>query len=389
MDEKTMLRNLSGRLTSIRSEILKEYTFFGRLLLRLENRFANCGTACTDMTCIAFDPNFANRLSDNELKFVYLHELMHCVLRHCTRNKGKNQYVYNIACDIVVNSLILDTLHLSTFQIDGCEVMHLTPGGKEGREYTAEEVYQMLMRLSTDALNSRYGLDTMDNHGLWGKIINANALDDQWKKNVLDAQKASGSSCIPMGLERQLKDITHTLETNWRQLLHDYIQFDKSDYTYSVPDRRYMEDIFMPSFQENMYGGRLDELWVVIDTSGSVNAEALTTAFLEIRDAIGQVGSVTGLLSFFDYSVSEPTPFESIEELMAIKPVGGGGTSFHAIFQYLQNHMTSELPKLILILTDGYAPFPEESAAMGVDVIWGIIDSDIKPPWGNCVHIKL
>lgn len=390
MDEKAILQQLSRRLTDIRAEILQQHVFFGRLLIQLKTRFANCQTACTDMECIAFDPGFVSRLSDGELKFVYLHELMHCVLRHCTRGKGKNHYLYNIACDIVVNSLLLKELYLSGFSVDGSEVMHLAPDGTEGRLHSAEEIYQMLLRMPTDAINQLYGLSGMDNHGLWDKIANGNAMDDRWKRNVLDIAKQAGQgSGIPQGLERHLEDLNHNLSTNWRQLLHDYIQHDRSDYTYSIPDRRYQEDIFMPSFQENMYGSRLDALWVLIDTSGSVNNQGLSAAFQEIRDAIEQVGTVTGQLSFFDHTVSDPKPFESIEELMQIKPVGGGGTSFRAIFEYLRRHMAYEPPKLILILTDGYAPFPPEDAAMGVDVIWAIINSDINPPWGHCVHIDL
>ena len=388
MDEKLMIRALSSRLTEVRAAILKEQPFFGRLILRLNNRFAKCGTACTDMQCIAFDPDFAGRLGNEELRFVYLHELMHCVLHHCTRGKGKIQYIYNVACDIVVNSMLLETMYLTDFAVDGVKVMHLAPNGMEGRGYSAEELYDMLIKTPPEDLSRLYGQHMVDDHSIWARLKSGSVLDDQWDKNIRDAAKNAGTgSGIPAGLRRHLKVASHNPTTNWRQLLHDYIQYDRSDYTYSIPDRRFSEDIIMPSFQENMYGGRLDQLWILIDTSGSVSDEAVTVAFYEIKDAAQQMGNLAGMVSFFDCEVSEPTPFETAEDLMDVKPVGGGGTSFRRIFRYMRENMEDELPKLTL--TDGCAPFPKEEDSLGVDVIWVIIDSDVEPPWGSCVHIDL
>lgn len=391
VDEKQRLRALSARLTKIREEIRADLPFLGRLLLGLKTGFAPCGTAFTDMKRVAFDPDFAEKLSDPEVRFVYLHELMHCMLHHCTRGIGKNAGLYNIACDIVVNSMLLDLLSLSEFSVDGHSVMHLAPSGMEGRNYSAEEIYDMLKKADPNALSRMYGSGSMDSHGIWKRLQNGGRLEDEWKQRVREAasKSAGEGSGIPAGMERYLKDIVHNPTTNWRQLLHDHIQFDRSDYTYSTPDRRFSGDVFMPSFQDNVYGERLDGLWVLIDTSGSISDQGLAAAFAEIKSAVQQVNSFEGKLSFFDYSVSEPIGFESVDELMSIKPVGGGGTSFHAIFQYLSKYMAYELPKLILIITDGYAKFPDEEDAMGVDVIWVIIDSDVQPPWGSCVHVDL
>ena len=38
-------------------------------------------------------------------------------------------------------------------------------------------------------------------------------------------------------------------------------------------------------------------------------------------------------------------------------------------------------------MTDGYANFPDESQALGIPVIWLIIDSDVQSPWGECLHV--
>lgn len=129
----------------------------------------------------------------------------------------------------------------------------------------------------------------------------------------------------------------------------------------------------------------------------SENPQTMACDPAQIHDLISANVGADAALEFENWckvyqelpSVSEPIPFETVEELMDVKPVGGGGTSFRRIFGYLRENMEDELPKLILILTDGCAPFPKEEDALDVDVIWVIIDSDVEPPWGNCVHIDL
>ena len=80
--DKNELRELTEKLVSVRTRLLSTHPFFGRLLLHLQLGYAECGTAFTDMKRIVFDTAFAKRLGEGELRFVFLHELMHCVLHH-------------------------------------------------------------------------------------------------------------------------------------------------------------------------------------------------------------------------------------------------------------------------------------------------------------------
>ena len=95
-----------------------------------------------------------------------------------------------------------------------------------------------------------------------------------------------------------------------------------------------------------------------------------------------------GKISFFDSNITEPEKFDSEADLKRIIPSGGGGTSFQIIFDYLQRKMYPELPKAILIFTDGYAPWPDERAAQDVAVLW-LISKDGKDdaPWGKVVRL--
>lgn len=377
------------RLSLNRTRLLDEFPFFGRLLLRLQFGFANCGTAFTDMKRIVFDPNFVNNLKDEEIQFVLLHEIMHCVLKHCLRGRTLNHFLYNIACDIVVNSCILEIYHRDSFTVNGNEVMHLTPDGAEGNLYSAEEIYYMLIDRNPDVIKKMYKEDITDTHIVWDRIPDVNT-GDIWDKYIREASGFNRiDSGIPKELKRYLKQIEGTPKTNWRQLLQDYIRNDKSDFTYMIPDYRYQGDVIMPSFQFELTGEKTDNLWFLIDTSGSVSDDALATAYNEICQATMQIDSLEGYLSFFDTVVTKPKAFDSIEKLSEIKPTGRGGTDFNAIFEYMKNNMTDKLPRLIIILTDGQCSFPDETAAMGVPVIWIIVSDRVNPPWGECVHIEI
>lgn len=380
------LKRLAIRLTDIRAQIVKELPFFGRLLLHLQFGFADCETAYTDQKRIVFDPEFGNRLNDDELKFIMLHELFHCVLTHCSRAKGKINLIYNIACDIVVNSIILDMLNLNEIVIDGNKAMHLAPDDSEGKEHTVEEIYQMLIKLSEEKVKDIYG-DGIDSHIVWAELDPSSKQNEIWRTHIKSASKACSIDGLPLNLKRYVKDISHNPKCNWKQLLHDFIQFDRSDYTYTTPDKRFAGgDMIIPSFQEEIDGARVRKLWAVVDTSGSISGATLTDAMNEIYGALTQV-NLEGWVSFFDTDISEPVPFESAEDLDKISPVGGGGTSFDIIFDSIGKFFSKGSPEIIIILTDGYAPFPEEKVTMGIPVIWAIIDSNIQPPFGETVHI--
>jgi predicted metal-dependent peptidase len=87
----------------------------------------------------------AVQLSDDELDFVLMHEILHVALQHCFRDNSRESYDFNIACDIVVNSNIMKSLpETKKLKILGETPMHIAPDGKEGYHYTAEEVYEML-----------------------------------------------------------------------------------------------------------------------------------------------------------------------------------------------------------------------------------------------------
>ena len=176
-------------------------------------------------------------------------------------------------------------------------------------------------------------------------------------------------------------------QTDWRTVLNEFVQEEVVDYSFSPPDRRFEGDFFLPDFNEKDEG--VEDVLFMIDTSGSMSDKMITAAYSEIKGAIDQFdGKLKGWLGFFDAAVVEAKPFENEGEFSIIRPVGGGGTSFDVIFDYVGKEM-EKLPASIIILTDGYAPFPPEEKAMGIPVLWLINNEEIVPPWGKVTRIEV
>ena len=404
-------REYVKRILLSRMRILCNNGFYGLLLMHMNFAIdTGCETACTDGRKIYFGPSFLNNLDDDELDFIMMHEVMHCALQHCIRGKDYDQEAFNIACDIVVNSNILESnkgdIKSITLKKYG-ESMHVAPDGKEGRFYTAEEVYAMLPAKGKKKGASGTGLGcgngdqpgkpgsgNWDDHSKWGTADEDGSLKDEWSKNLLDACEAieirdpsNQRGLIPLCADRIIKELRKP-QTDWRTILNDFVQEEITDYSFTPPDRRFDESpFFLPDYNEK--DETVKDILFMIDTSGSMSDEAITAVYSEIKGAIDQFnGHLQGWLGFFDAEVVEPKPFSSEEEFRIIRPKGGGGTRFDIIFKYVEKHMDT-LPASIIIMTDGYADFPKEEEAMEIPVLWLLVTDDVKPPWGKVARIKV
>ena len=135
------------RILTSRLRLLCNNGFFGVLLMHIKFGLdLECETAYTNGRKICFSPKFLDSLSDSELDFILMHEIMHVALKHCLRGQKFEPERFNIACDIVVNSNILLSNNMDENSITLKEYgvsMHRAPDGKEGFEYTAENALEV------------------------------------------------------------------------------------------------------------------------------------------------------------------------------------------------------------------------------------------------------
>ncbi len=386
MIDKIFVAQFTERVKAARSRFLCRYPFFGMLMINLrfglDERFE---TAATNGTHVVFGSGFAGRLSDDELDFVVMHELMHVALDHISRGGAYNQYIFNVACDIVVNSSIMEMMAVSEFSVDGSAVMHLAPDGSEGHLHSAEEVYHMLIT-SEDGFDPE-DYEILDIHHLWGSL----SPEERAKISGVIKKTAElvsmGAGNLPAGLERAIGEL-HKASIDWRRLLNEIVQVDVLDYTFSSPDRRYSGDFIMPGLVP--MDSSAGKILFMVDTSGSIQQEEITAVYSEIRGSIEQFGGkLSGMIGFFDSEVTPPVPFESVKELLNIVPVGGGGTDVYSVFNYVKSNMTLEPPSCIVILTDGWLSIPPERMAMGIPVLWLFTTRVPLPKWGRGAYIEI
>lgn len=428
-DEKK--KDYIKRLLMSRMRILCNNGFYGLLLMHMIYSIdENCETAATDGRRIYFGPRFLDELSDSELDFIMMHEILHVVLQHCLRQGDRDNEQFNIACDIVVNSNILlsENMNLKSITLKKYgESMHLAPDGKEGYEYTAEQVYEMLPSLPANgkpnsALIGTLGEDNddqdgdakgstlgrtkkkqgknektkavWDDHARWG-MEEDETLCDVWVKRFEDAcevisirDPSNQRGLLPLFAERLFKELKKP-QTDWRMVLTDFVQQEIVDYSFTPPDRRFDESpFFLPDFNDK--DDLVEDILFMIDTSASMSDDMITVAYSEVKGAIDQFdGKLKGWLGFFDAAIVEPKPFTNEAEFRIIKPAGGGGTDFQIIFEYVQKHMQEKLPACIIILTDGFATFPKEKLAGGIPVLWLLNNDKVDPPWGKIARITM
>ena len=245
-----------------------------------------------------------------------------------------------------------------------------------------------------DELIKRNGSDAvLDDHSVWGRK-SSKELSEILSKRLSDAVAAlkiqdpgNQRGTLPLCAERFYDELTEA-KNDWRTILANFIDEDICDYSFSPPDKRYdSTGFFLPDYNE--VEEKIENILFMIDTSGSVDDGLIAKCYSEIKGAIEQFdGHLSGKLGFFDAKVYEPVDFTSEEELLKIRPKGGGGTRFDIIFDFVNREMRDEPPKSIIILTDGYAPFPDESAASGIPVLWALSTKDIEPPFGLVCYIS-
>jgi len=408
------LREYVRRLQQARLRLLCNHGFYGLLIMHMTFHLdESLDTAATDGDKILFGPQFLDEISDSELDFILMHEVMHAAMQHISRRGDRDPFAYNVACDIVVNSTIMHdagddekSIALKKYGVS----MHTAPNGKEGYEYTSEEVYEMFRKragrggrgvrgieIPVSGNGNTGGGDTWDDHSRWDNRNgdNAEMLSEVWTRRVLEAAQAMavressvGRGLIPGFARRILEELKHP-QIDWRTVLNEFVQQEVNDYSFSPPDRRFGDSpFFLPDYNEMADIAR--DILFMIDTSGSMSDAEITAAFSEVKGALEQFGgALKGWLGFFDSKIVPPQPFESDDELKIIHPYGGGGTDFDVVFHYVRNKMTDPRPACIIILTDGYAPFPDEKAADEIPVLWLIDNREITPPWGKVARIEM
>ena len=133
------------------TKLLLQYPFYGSLALALHLiRDDTIDTMCTDGKSIKWSNNFVATLNALQTMFTICHEVLHVALKHMFRIGKRDHKLWNIACDLSINPILI--------KMFGIEAM--PEGGLYDPQYegmSAEQIYERIKDMSDDEIDKMTG----------------------------------------------------------------------------------------------------------------------------------------------------------------------------------------------------------------------------------------
>jgi predicted metal-dependent peptidase len=370
--------------------------FFATLVLRLKARPDwTEPTLATDGRELRYNPEFLRGLPAAEAQGVLAHEALHCALGHPARRGGRDPVLWNVACDLAVNPILLDAgMSLPAGRlVPGDGKFAQLPAGK-----SAEEYYSILRRGQDEpGDDSGNGGGTGESQGSpvadpggCGRVEDRNqadpaacrALEADWQVALAQAERAGrGRGELPGGLGRAAQEILHP-PLDWKAVLREFLSAHaRNDYSWSRPNRRFLaQGLYLPG----LHSEELGDVVLAVDTSGSIGEELLGVFAAEANAVLSAYDCCVTVL-YHDTEIQKVQTWHSSDGPLKLEPVGGGGTSHACVFDWLERSRLR--PACVVCLTDLETEFP--SVDPSVPVLWAVAGSTTRAPFGRVVPIPL
>ena len=351
-------------------------------------------TVATDGETLYFDGNF---LAERYLRGrvvcnrIYFHVLLHCMLRHLAKKRGKVPELWDLACDITVES-ILDDLGYSCIETGYSPARQKVYGElrSEMKVLTAEAIYFYLLRQELDAYQIARLQRTflVDDHGLWDMPERedkerSERQDENWKNHAEKTQTAMETVLAGQatGGEAILEQIRVAVreDVDYRAFLRRFavprevlaMDGDAFDYTYYTYGLRIFGNMPLVEYPETKEEKRIEDFVIAIDTSMSTNGD-LVRQFLECTYSIlRSTETFTRKVNIYiiqcDDQVRKETAIHDLEDLRRYMDefdlAGGSATDFRPVFQRvaeLQAAGAFTSLRGLIYFTDGMGIYPQK-----------------------------
>jgi predicted metal-dependent peptidase len=347
---------------------------------------------------------FVELLPIKQLSFVCLHEAEHKGLRHLTTYRklfDKNPRIANIACDYVVNRMIVkadpeETVVQFPRNPDGTK-MGLYDTKYEGM--SAVQVFRDIEKEEEDTGKPHgggSGAEGFDEHDWDGVQDLPKEEQDALQKEIehalrhgeAEAKKCgAGKGDIPGEIGQLLRP-----QIDWCTALREFITQSctrKDDTTYRRINRRFHAlDLILPT----TFGENLGHIVVGADLSGSMwdgDPSPMKRILSEFVGITRMVNPQHVDLLYWDSYVTgheeyKQGDYENIAN--AMRPKGGGGTDPSCVERYLKEKQIK--PDCIVMLTDGEV-FNQWGTQWPAPILWVIAgNSNIEAKTGKTVHVE-
>lgn len=336
-------------------------------------------------------PAFVEATAVPELAGVWVHEVAHLLRDHHGRADRlpaavqRDGHRVNVAQDCEINDdLLADGLRLPEGRME--PRLFGLPEGQLFEVYVDKLPPQVRTPDCGSGAHGRPGPWELPGNAGSARIgeIEAQALRRQTADAMRAHQRTRGT--LPGGWQRWAEQILEPT-VDWRQALSGAVREAAAwaggavDYTYRRPSRRTpaLRGVVLPSLRRP-----LPRVAVVIDTSGSMGDAELAAALAEVTGVLREVGvrgnRVTVLACDADV--------QAVSRVAATEQItlgGGGGTDMRVGIEAAL--ATPDRPNIVVVLTDGITPWPEENPPCRV--IAALIGSTAPQPpsWVETVRI--
>lgn len=373
------------------------------------------GLTATDGNCIYYHASELGGLfreSRIGVNRTYLHMVLHCIFRHMIRRRGRDESLWDLACDIAVESVI-DEWNVRSVRSGQSWLRQKTYRRlKEGNPVlTAERVYKTMEEWALSekdrlALSAEF---IVDDHRYWPKDEDRDKeseLNQKWQ-NISEqmqtdmetfSQEASSSS----GHFLKQVQVENRERYDYRKFLRKFsvlkeemtVDEDTFDYVFYTYGLQLYGNMPLVEPQEWKEVTKVEDFVIVIDTSMSCSGD-LVKKFLEET-----YGILSENESFFqkvnihiiqcDDQIQRDKKITDKKELKAymdeLELAGEGGTDFRPAFAYinrlLEERQFSRL-KGVVYFTDGQGIYPAQRPKYETAFVFmreNYEDVDV-PPW--------
>lgn len=325
---------------------------------------------------LMFNPKFVEALEVDQLVHLICHEIMHYILDHPGRLNHRDPKRWNIACDAVINDILVDA---------GCGRQIAGGVYMDGaRAKSEDQVYNELPEMPEGPGGAGMDLD-YGNDGEEGNEP-VSASDREAHESRLRSEVAAAAQVARMAgkfggrLAEIVADIIN-VETPWYDKLERFMEsFRAAEYSWKRPNRRYVTTgHYLPSI------GSVPSMGTVVlqvDVSGSISKAELDHYNGHIKRIVEQCNPEEVHVIYVDTGVVKHETFAGGEEVN-LNFYSGGGTDMEAGFNYVEDQGIQ--PDVLVCLTDGYTGFTN---APSMPVVW-CCSTDVVPPYGDLVPFKI
>lgn len=364
-------------LQQFKTEMLMYRPFFGDILLRLHIvQDDDIPTACTDGRTIRWSGRFFSTLTAPQRHYVLMHEVLHTLLMHPTRAYGRDPDIWNVAADMVVNSMC-DKMAYDVNKLKPEKLMERPPDGIFATittDCTVESLYGMLQadfekrgNKATIKKDYRPGMHdravtveiTLDRDlvsGVAGRPLTAEEkklLEQQITALIRSAAAGGRSDFGSYFVPRELVQLTQPKPVSWRQMLKEHLtEVTSDDASYATPERKYLHmDLILPGYCLTE-DGDLESLWAFVDSSGSIGPETLSQFLTQLYRIVKEFHCELNIC-YWDTQVTEVyKKIRSEKQVLECQPHHSGGTDINCVYRWMEENRVK--PDVMLILTDGY-----------------------------------